>query len=75
VPPAPRWTSTTWPRPGATIGWVEPLTLDYRGHRVLQLPPNGQGVTLCIALGILSHFDPMRLGSGSAKRSTWRSKR
>lgn len=47
------------------IGFVEPLALVYRGHRVLQLPPNGQGVVTLAALGMLSHFDPALLGSGS----------
>jgi gamma-glutamyltranspeptidase/glutathione hydrolase len=37
--------------------WVEPLRSPYRDCEVLQLPPNGQGVAVQIALGILSHFD------------------
>jgi gamma-glutamyltranspeptidase/glutathione hydrolase len=56
-------------------GWVQPLHGDYRGHRVHQLPPNGQGITTLIALGILQHVDSALHGSGSAKRSTWPSKR
>ena len=40
-----------------TSDWVEPLTLAYRGVDVLELPPNGQGVSVQIALGVLSHFD------------------
>ena len=27
-----------------TVSWVEPLSLDYRGYTVYQLPPNGQGL-------------------------------
>jgi gamma-glutamyltranspeptidase/glutathione hydrolase len=42
--------------------WVEPLRLSYRDTEVLELPPNGQGIAVQIALGILSHFD---LGSGT----------
>jgi gamma-glutamyltranspeptidase/glutathione hydrolase len=50
----------------AEDGWVQPLNADYRGHRIHQLPPNGQGVATLIALGILQHFDGALLGSGSA---------
>jgi gamma-glutamyltranspeptidase/glutathione hydrolase len=37
--------------------WVEPLGIDYHGHRLHELPPNGQGIAALIALGILEHFD------------------
>lgn len=37
--------------------WVEPLCMDYRDAQVLQMPPNGQGIAVQIALGILAHFD------------------
>ncbi len=37
--------------------WVEPIFTDYRGARVYELPPNGQGVAALIALNILEHFD------------------
>ena len=50
----------------AEDGWVQPLHLDYRDHRIHQLPPNSQGITTLIALGILQHFDSALLGSGSA---------
>jgi gamma-glutamyltranspeptidase/glutathione hydrolase len=35
--------------------WVEPLHLDHGGVRLFVPPPNGQGVTLLQALGILDH--------------------
>ena len=37
--------------------WVEPIGQDYRGHRLHEIPPNGQGIAALIALGILEHFD------------------
>jgi gamma-glutamyltranspeptidase/glutathione hydrolase len=37
--------------------WVEPLRLAYRGADLLEMPPNGQGISVQIALGILAHFD------------------
>ena len=37
--------------------WVEPIGIDYRGHRLHEIPPNGQGIAALIALGILRHFD------------------
>ncbi|MDE2614043.1 MAG: gamma-glutamyltransferase family protein [Burkholderiales bacterium] len=37
--------------------WVETIGQDYRGHRLHEIPPNGQGIAAQIALGILQHFD------------------
>lgn len=37
--------------------WVEPISAGYRGHRILQLPPNGQGVVVLLALRMLERFD------------------
>src|SRR5437879_13248589 len=37
--------------------WVAPLTIDYRGYTLHELPPNGQGIVALIALGILQHFE------------------
>ncbi|WP_374366947.1 gamma-glutamyltransferase family protein [Piscinibacter sp.] len=37
--------------------WVDPIGRDYAGHRLHEIPPNGQGIAALIALGILSHFD------------------
>jgi gamma-glutamyltranspeptidase/glutathione hydrolase len=37
--------------------WVDPLTVDYCGYSLHELPPNGQGLAALMALGILSRFD------------------
>ena len=37
--------------------WVAPVGIDTLGHRLHEIPPNGQGITALIALGILEHFD------------------
>ena len=45
--------------------WVTPIGQDYRGHRLHEIPPNGQGIAALIALGILQHFDLGPLGADS----------
>ena len=37
--------------------WAIPLSIDYRGFTLHELPPNGQGLVALIALGILENFD------------------
>jgi len=46
--------------------WVEPLSTDYRGHRVWELPPNGQGLAALQMLNILERFDLRGMGFQSA---------
>ena len=46
--------------------WVEPIGIDAYGHRLHELPPNGQGIAALIALGILRHLDIASLGVDSA---------
>ena len=40
-----------------TTTWVEPISTDYRGYRVYELPPNGQGLTALEMLNILEGYD------------------
>ncbi len=37
--------------------WVTPIAQGYGGHHLHEIPPNGQGITALIALGLLQHFD------------------
>ena len=36
--------------------WVKPISTRFAGHDILEIPPNGQGLTVLITLNILSHF-------------------
>ena len=46
--------------------WVQPLSCNYRGYDVWELPPNGQGTAALQILNILEHFDLRTMGFGSA---------
>jgi gamma-glutamyltranspeptidase/glutathione hydrolase len=38
--------------------WVEPISIDYRGWKIYELPPNGQGMAALEMLSIMSTFQP-----------------
>jgi gamma-glutamyltranspeptidase / glutathione hydrolase len=42
--------------------WVQPISIDYRGWRVYELPPNGQGVAALEMLKIMSTRPPASAG-------------
>jgi len=46
--------------------WVTPISRDYRGYTLHEIPPNGQGIAALIALGILEKFDMASLPVDSA---------
>jgi gamma-glutamyltranspeptidase/glutathione hydrolase len=46
--------------------WVTPIHHDYRGYRLHEIPPSGQGLLALIALGILEHFEIRRYPVDSA---------
>jgi gamma-glutamyltranspeptidase / glutathione hydrolase len=45
--------------------WVEPISTEYRGVRVFELPPNGQGLAALEMLNILETFDLRAMGRDS----------
>ena len=47
--------------------WVEPVSVNYRGYDIWELPPNGQGIATLQILQILEGFDLRSMGFGSAE--------
>lgn len=48
-----------------TSEWVEPVSTNYRGYDVWELPPNGQGIAALQMLNILEAYDFKKFGFGS----------
>ncbi len=53
---------------GARADWVAPIGISYGGHEVMEIPPNGQGITALILLGIMQRIGAGRLPPDSAER-------
>src|SRR5438132_8497740 len=48
-----------------TSTWVDPVSTNYRGYDVFELPPNGQGIATLQMLNILEGFDLRAMGRNS----------
>ncbi len=48
-----------------TSTWVDPVSVNYRGYDVYELPPNGQGIAALQMLQILEEYDLASMGSNS----------
>jgi gamma-glutamyltranspeptidase/glutathione hydrolase len=48
--------------------YVEPIGVDYRGTRLMQMPPSGQGLTALVMLNILAGFPHAGLAPAGAER-------
>lgn len=48
--------------------WVEPIATAFAGVELVEIPPNGSGLTALIALNILKQFDMARYGEASPER-------
>ena len=46
--------------------WIDPVSVNYRGVDVWELPPNGQGIAALQMLNILEGYDLKAMGRGSA---------
>lgn len=46
--------------------WIEPVSTNYRGYDIWELPPNGQGIAVLQILNVLENYDIKSMGFGSA---------
>lgn len=54
-----------------TSDWLSPVSTNYRGYDVWELPPNGQGIAALQMLNVLEAFDLSQSGFGSANHVHW----
>ena len=47
--------------------WIEPVSTNYRGYDIWELPPNGQGIAALQILNLLEAYDLRTMGFGSAE--------
>ena len=47
--------------------WIEPVSTNYRGYDVWELPPNGQGISTLQMLNIIEGYDFSKIKFGSAE--------
>ena len=46
--------------------WINPVSTNYRGYDIWELPPNGQGIAALQILNILERFDIESMGFGTS---------
>ncbi len=51
--------------------WIEPVSTNYRGYDVWELPPNGQGIAALQMLNVLEPYDMKSAGFGSVDHVHW----
>jgi len=47
--------------------WLEPVSTNYRGYDIWELPPNGQGIAALQILNIMEAYDVKAMGFGSTE--------
>ena len=55
---------------GFSSEWVTPISIDYRGWRVYELPPNSQGMAALEMLNIMETTPPRRWARSARRRCT-----